>query len=311
MLKKILMFSCALSMILSTSANAQDTKQAIRTSSKVIVNGTQINFDAYNIDDYNYFKLRDIAFVLNGTGSQFSVGWNENTNAINLKPGEQYEVSGGEMVVGSGNNIKTAFESSSSVFIDDSEIKLTAYNIDDNNYFKLRDLSSCIGFDVIWNEESQIVEIVSAKDTNNDSGNQTNEVIFDDLGLISYFYAAKPEYVGLYYIPENGNSNIKSVEILDVRVNGEKTEFEEKLSISNPDKNFVKDLYDFVDEKVIYSAIEIEGEFDKEDKNIDSEKTGYINRYLFEVDLKVTENDGSEKISTEAFEWLVDGFGGI
>ena len=129
--------------------------------------------------------------------------------------------------------------------------------------------------------------------------------------MISYFYAAKPEYVGLYYIPDNKNNNIKSVEILDVRVNGKSADFEEKLSISKPDKNFVRDLYDLADEKVIYSAIEIKEEFDKEDKNIDSEKTGYINRYLFEVDLKVTENDGSEKISTEAFEWLVDGFGGI
>jgi len=43
------------------------------TASDVLVNGEIIAFDAYNISDSTYFKLRDIAYVLNGTEKQFEV----------------------------------------------------------------------------------------------------------------------------------------------------------------------------------------------------------------------------------------------
>ena len=45
------------------------------TNAKVLVNGEEVAFDAYTIDGSNYFKLRDLAFVLNGTEKQFEVGW--------------------------------------------------------------------------------------------------------------------------------------------------------------------------------------------------------------------------------------------
>ncbi len=40
---------------------------AIPTKSRVLVNGKEVAFGAYNIDGYNYFKLRDLAMALSGT----------------------------------------------------------------------------------------------------------------------------------------------------------------------------------------------------------------------------------------------------
>ena len=45
------------------------------TASTVLVDGENVAFDAYNIADNNYFKLRDLAFTLSGTAKQFEVGW--------------------------------------------------------------------------------------------------------------------------------------------------------------------------------------------------------------------------------------------
>ena len=41
----------------------------------IMVDGTRIQFEVYNTDGYNYFKLRDIAYVLDGTESQFGVSF--------------------------------------------------------------------------------------------------------------------------------------------------------------------------------------------------------------------------------------------
>jgi len=63
---------------------------AIPTASAVLVNGKNISFDAYNINDNNYFKLRDLAYILNGAQKQFEVGWDGANNAISITSGKPY-----------------------------------------------------------------------------------------------------------------------------------------------------------------------------------------------------------------------------
>ncbi len=45
----------------------------------ILLNGKEIELTAYNIDGYNYFKLRDLASAIN-----FGVTWNGNTNTIGI-----------------------------------------------------------------------------------------------------------------------------------------------------------------------------------------------------------------------------------
>ena len=64
--------------------------QATPTASNVLVNDKQTAFDAYNIGGNNYFKLRDLAHALNGSGKQFEVTWDGANNAILLTSGTAY-----------------------------------------------------------------------------------------------------------------------------------------------------------------------------------------------------------------------------
>ena len=131
------------------------------TASKVTVDGQSKAFEAYNINDNNYFKLRDIAYVLNGTDASFSVGWDGAANSIALVKGEAYAPTGSEMKVSGTKDIKDAVASNSSILIDGVKAALKAYNINGNNYFKLRDLGNALGFNVGWDNASQTISITS------------------------------------------------------------------------------------------------------------------------------------------------------
>ena len=139
---------------------ASGTKKPAATPNRsaVYVDGTPQMFDAYTIQGYTYFKLRDIAYVLNQTEKQFSVGWDDRQNAISLTSGAEYIPQGTEMSP-AGGTAKVPSLSSSKVYLDGQEIKLTAYNIGGNNYFKLRDMEDALGFLVRWDDENQVIHI--------------------------------------------------------------------------------------------------------------------------------------------------------
>lgn len=137
------------------SQPASNLVTAVPAFSPVYVNGVQVQFDAYNIDKNNYFKLRDLAFILSGTKAQFNVEWK---NAITMTSGQPYTPVGGEMAAGSGIN-QIAKPTSSAVLLDGNSLNLTAYNINGNNYFKLRDIGKLFDFDVHWDSALQGVVI--------------------------------------------------------------------------------------------------------------------------------------------------------
>ena len=128
------------------------------TSSTVLVNGNSIAFDAYNINDNNYFKLRDLAYTLSGSAKQFAVTWDEEKDAINLLSGEAYTVVGGEMETKDAE-AKAAEPTTSKIYLDGTEVALTAYHIGGNNYFKLRDIGAAIDFCVDWDDASNTIVI--------------------------------------------------------------------------------------------------------------------------------------------------------
>ena len=140
MAKKLLILIFVMAIILVTFNFTAFAAIASPTASTVLVDGNNVAFDAYNIADNNYFKLRDLAFTLSGTAKQFEVGWDGANNAISLTSGQSYTVAGGEMT-GKGGGTKEATPTDSRIFLDGREVQFTAYNIDGNNYFKLRDIA--------------------------------------------------------------------------------------------------------------------------------------------------------------------------
>jgi hypothetical protein len=140
----------------------QRVRTARPTTSTIFVNGKQVSFDAYNINDNNYFKLRDLAHILSGTEKQFEVGWNGGTNTITLTSGRPYTPVGGEMA-GKGTENKTARGTTSKILLDGRDVSFTAYNIENNNYFKLRDIGEALDFGVDWEVESQTIVIDTSR----------------------------------------------------------------------------------------------------------------------------------------------------
>lgn len=133
---------------------------AAPTDSTVLVDGENASFEAYNIADNNYFKLRDIAQILSGTEAQFEVTWDGEKQAINMMTGEAYTAVGGELATGDGT-AKEYVANTSTIYLNGEEVSLTAYTINDNNYFKLRDLGEAIGFNVSWDNDTRTIVIAS------------------------------------------------------------------------------------------------------------------------------------------------------
>jgi len=131
---------------------------AIPTASKVLVNGTEVAFDAYNIGGNNYFKLRDLAYILDGTDVEFEVTYDNATRAIALLSGQPYTAVGGEMA-GKGAGNKSAAATSSRITLDGTDVYLAAFLIDGNNYFKLRDIGETFDFGVSWDGALKVISI--------------------------------------------------------------------------------------------------------------------------------------------------------
>ncbi len=70
-------------------------KTAVKTGSKIYLDGREIKAAAYNIGGYNYFKLRDIAKVLD-----INVIWDEQTGTIGIDTFKAYNTEAGSGATG-------------------------------------------------------------------------------------------------------------------------------------------------------------------------------------------------------------------
>lgn len=126
----------------------------------VMLDGKQVKPVGYNINGNNYYKLRDIALILNGTTAQFGVSWDKSTRSMNLTPGSSYEAVGGELGAIPTKNA-TAQTCNETVLSNGIKASLTAYNVDGYNYFKLVDLGDALGFDVGYESQTRTVVITT------------------------------------------------------------------------------------------------------------------------------------------------------
>lgn len=120
----------------------------------------------YLIDGSNYFKLRDIALILNGSACQFGISWDSEEEIITIEKGKEYKAIGGELSKDLNKNASAA-PSNDKISISGVAESVKAYKIDNTNYFKLRELAKLIGFKVDWNnKETETVMINTSADEN-------------------------------------------------------------------------------------------------------------------------------------------------
>ena len=135
--------------------------ESARPSTNVVyVDGVKANVAAYKINGNNYFKLRDIAAIVNGSEKQFEVEWDGANRRIDLTSGEPYTSVGGELgTIGSGT--KSANPSNDVIYKDDVKMDYTGYKIGGNNFYKLRDVCQSFDIGVEYDNATQRVDILT------------------------------------------------------------------------------------------------------------------------------------------------------
>ena len=133
-----------------------------RSAQNLTVDGAYAACEAYNIEGSNYFRLRDLALLLNGTGSQFDVGWDEERREVSIVTERACTAPEG-VAPGTGEDLSaTAQEGSQTVLIDGAVCdSLTVYNIGGSSFFKLRELADALCFTVDYDPDTNTAAITS------------------------------------------------------------------------------------------------------------------------------------------------------
>ncbi len=185
---------------------------ATPSTATIYIDGRVTHFTAYNINGENYFKIRDIANSVNHTKSCFNVEWYEEQNTIVLKSGESYIPTGQEMQVSFDKEPKPIQKSESKVFLNDSQIDIKSYRIEDNTYYRLRDIAEQFHFLVDWDDCLQTIFIQTNTQSSKPEMNLNAQEIYDKCSP-SVFYIETYDMNGIpfgsgsgFFIDTNGTA---------------------------------------------------------------------------------------------------------
>lgn len=157
MTKRIFATAIAAAVIATSlpTAGAANALTIVPTRTKgqaVYVGSTRVYPTGYNINDNNYFKLRDV-----GKLAGFGVDWNEDTRTVEISTTRTApELTG---IADTAVTGATAKPTDQRITVDGKEVSMTAYKIKGNNYVKLRDIGKTINFGVSFNMATKTVSI--------------------------------------------------------------------------------------------------------------------------------------------------------
>ncbi|WP_010242650.1 hypothetical protein [Peptoniphilus rhinitidis] len=146
------------SLILFSSINVFASAKV--SGQSIVLDGKDTGIKGYNIKDNNYFKLRDVAALLDGKDAEFSVNYDENRSAVMINSKSDYKKGEKDLIPlkDTDSEIK---KSSHNVFVNGVRHSFSVYTIDGYNYFNLRELGKTIGFDVTFDEKNNNILIDS------------------------------------------------------------------------------------------------------------------------------------------------------
>lgn len=146
------------------------------------VDNEDVSIWAYEINGGAYFKLRDIAMALNGTGKQFNVYYEDGSDEIDLVPGEAYAPVGGELSAPSrAGNAKARYTGYSIRTMYDWG-NILAYLVDDTHYIKLSDLAAMMKFSSSYGMETRTAVVDTTPEA---SQSALTGSAFDNIALMS------------------------------------------------------------------------------------------------------------------------------
>lgn len=164
-MKKIFLLTSAIFCCsLSTVAYADQKTPCFQKEVNLAVDGQSYFLNAYTINDYTYFKLRDIAYVMKASSAPFSVNWNEQIRSIQIFSNVKDTAISAPTKGSFSDERVDALPNAYDVYIDQKKVSFETYNLYGNTYFKLRDLGNALQFDVDWNSMSRQISISTKKE---------------------------------------------------------------------------------------------------------------------------------------------------
>lgn len=135
--------------------------EAIGSPQNLTLNKKETGIVGFNIKDYNYYRIRDIAKILKREGFNFSL-WGDDKE-IRANKNEIYDETETYPAENTRGLKKTALPKEITLYVvNGGEMDIfgvKVYNIDGYNYFKLRDLGKYLGFDVDYDEAKNEAQI--------------------------------------------------------------------------------------------------------------------------------------------------------
>lgn len=125
------------------------------------VNGTAKTLNAVNIKGNNFLKLRDLAYLLNGTSKQFNVTYTESTNTAHIHSLTAY-VNDPQNPVNQPITLTRPQLSSQKVTLDGSTAYPIAYNVAGSNYVNLRQVCAMLDIGLTYSAATNTVTITTA-----------------------------------------------------------------------------------------------------------------------------------------------------
>ena len=162
MKKKISLLLAILMLVtlLPTAFAESKTVDAVKNTKKVTLDGEEVMVGAYDVEGYNYLKLRDIAAILNGKKCQFSVGYDEPTKLISVELAKAYEKVEGDLAEIKDEKAK-AIVSVKKILVNGEEKEVKTALINEYNYMQLRDLASLVGLGVKYDQVNKVIMLKS------------------------------------------------------------------------------------------------------------------------------------------------------
>jgi thiol-disulfide isomerase/thioredoxin len=144
-LKRLFIAIFALALI-AFPIDARADEKASPVKAQLSIDGSVLSLNAYNIQGYTYFMLRDIAKALSGTKKSFDVTFAQSTGRVGIVTGSSYL--GPASDAPQTLSFAVGMKSTSAFDVDGKPASLEAYNIDGRNYLKIRDLAAALGIEV-------------------------------------------------------------------------------------------------------------------------------------------------------------------
>lgn len=140
------------------------TRALIPSDQGIHLNDREVEISGVKHNGFNYYRLRDLAYILKDTRAQFEVGYDKEKKMIVIETKTEY----------TGDKIDPAKLGESlsvvdiPISIDKNLTHLEVVNVGGYNYFRLRDLGTLVGFEVNYNPENKRIDLVTEKEAEED-----------------------------------------------------------------------------------------------------------------------------------------------